>query len=118
MYKKIAVTIPDYIFNEYLKEVKNKSEYICKMIYVGYGVMTCEGSSLKSQLLKVIQDNTNLQTEIKTLKANIQSLNSKIKPADIEILSPIDKYRADMEKKKRDYDRQRDKELDKEHDNK
>jgi hypothetical protein len=80
MTKQITITMPDYIFDTYIKnETKNRSHLIQKYILLGAdteasktGVSNVILNQLKSELEKIEHDNKNLRLENSSLKSKLE----------------------------------------------
>lgn len=79
MTKQITITISDHVYDTYLSEItKNRSQYIEKLIMMGAESEIGQDSSVKSRMLKLLQESRNKEEEIKRLKAEIGRLKRQL----------------------------------------
>jgi hypothetical protein len=80
MVKKISVSVSDDIYYEFLADISgnNRSAYISKLIRLGSEYLLTADSDRKSQILKLIQEKSVLEFEVKTLKMQLGKMQNKV----------------------------------------
>ena len=94
MVKRLTISFSDYCFENYLSEVyKNRSKYVESVFLRGANSMLEQTEENKSKILKLMQENNNLQEELKRLRfevnkrkddSNIRKLERERKVARIK----------------------------------
>lgn len=78
MVKKISISMPEWIYNEYLSEIKsNKSAYLIEMFILGVKETTNDLKIKTSQVSNLLQENRSYKDEIKRLNAILGKYNKK-----------------------------------------
>jgi hypothetical protein len=81
MRKRITISISEYVFAEYLRDIEtnNRSNYIEGLIVKGSMYIIDEQSSLKTKIISIKQELDNLKAEVKRLRFENIKLKTKNK---------------------------------------
>lgn len=72
MTKRLSITVSDFVFDTYLSEkYNNRSQFIEKLIVLGAESMLGEHENYKARYLKLLQEKTDADSEIKALKLKV-----------------------------------------------
>ena len=102
MIKKLSITIPEWVYNEYLSDIKsNRSAFIVDMLVKGIKLETGEIKETQSKVAKLSQEIRNKEEENKKLKLTIENYKSKY---DKKLQSELKEYgvttKEELEEKK------------------
>ena len=77
MTKRLSITVSDLTYDTYINDITgNRSEYIEKLIILGCNSLIYDKTTTEAKILKLIQENSNLQRELNNIKLQHNRIKS------------------------------------------
>ena len=95
MTKQISITISDYTYDQYLKDITfNRSAFIEEMLIKGVELTNNVYDETKAKVSQLVIQNKNFSDEIRNLKLQIENYKAKI---NVQLRKQFEKYNVDNE---------------------
>lgn len=75
-YKRLSISVPDYVYEQYIRGVKNQSAHIVEMFIKGSEYEIAGGISNKSQLIILSKENKSKDEQLRRQALEINRLKA------------------------------------------